>query len=112
VTPSFPEYISGHRTFSAAGAEILKRFTGSDAFGAGYTQPARTSRVEPGTTPAQDVTLSWPTFSEAADEAGISRRNGGIHFEAGDQVGRLLGRQIAAQAWEKAQSYFNGSAIP
>ena len=29
-TPPFPEYISGHSTFSAAGAEILKRFTHSD----------------------------------------------------------------------------------
>lgn len=25
------EYLSGHSTFSAAGAEILKRFTGSDS---------------------------------------------------------------------------------
>ncbi len=68
--------------------------------------------MEPGTTPAQDVTLSWSTFTEAADEAGISRRYGGIHFETGDQVGRVLGRQVAAQAWEKAQSYWNGSATP
>jgi hypothetical protein len=112
VTPPFPEYISGHSTFSAAAAEILKRFTGSDAFGASYTQRAGSSRVEPGTTPATDITLSWATFTEAADEAGISRRYGGIHFEAGDQVGRLLGRQVGAQAWEKAQSYWNGTAGP
>jgi hypothetical protein len=110
VTPPFPEYISGHSAFSAAGAEILKRFTGSDAFGASFTQPASSSRVEPGTTPAAAVTLSWATFSDAADEAGISRRYGGIHFEAGDQVGRVLGRQVAAQAWDKALTYFNGTA--
>jgi hypothetical protein len=29
-TPPFPEYSSGHSNFSAAGAEILKRFTRSD----------------------------------------------------------------------------------
>ena len=31
VTPPFPEYFSGHSVFSAAGAEVLKSFTGSDA---------------------------------------------------------------------------------
>jgi hypothetical protein len=112
VTPPFPEYISGHSTFSAAGAEILKRFTGSDTFGASYTALAGSSKFEPGITPAQDVTLSWATFSEAADEAGLSRRYGGIHFQDGDLVGRSLGRLVGAQAWEKALSYFNGSAQP
>jgi hypothetical protein len=33
--------------------------------------------------PAKDVTLSWATFNEAADQAGISRRHGGIHFLQG-----------------------------
>jgi hypothetical protein len=112
VTPPFPEYISGHSTFSAAGAEILKRFTGSDAFGASYTARAGSSKFEAGTTPAQDVTLSWATFSEAADEAGLSRRYGGIHFQDADLVGRSLGRLSGAQAWEKAQAYFNGTAQP
>jgi hypothetical protein len=31
-TPPFAEYTSGHSTFSAAAAEVLKSFTGSDAF--------------------------------------------------------------------------------
>ncbi len=108
VTPAFPEFFSGHSTFSAAGAEILQRFTGSDVFGGSFTQAAGTSRIEPGAVPATAVTLSWNTFSEAADEAGISRRYGGIHFEQGDLVGRALGRQVAAQAWDKAQSYITG----
>src|SRR5205823_985042 len=38
-TPPFPEYSSGHSSFSAAGAEILKRFTHSDRFGASVTLP-------------------------------------------------------------------------
>ena len=38
-TPPFPEYSSGHSNFSAAGAEILKRFTHSDRFGASVTLP-------------------------------------------------------------------------
>jgi hypothetical protein len=34
--------------------------------------------------PAADLMLAWETFSEAADQAGISRRYGGIHFRQGD----------------------------
>jgi hypothetical protein len=106
-TPPFPEYISGHSTFSAAGAEILRLFTHSDVFGAFVTFPPGSSNTEPELTPREPITLSWATFSDAADEAGISRRYGGIHFEAGDLVGRATGRLVARQAWRKAQSYFN-----
>ena len=31
VTPPFPEYVSGHSTFSSAAAAILAKFTGSDS---------------------------------------------------------------------------------
>ena len=110
VTPPFPEFFSGHSTFSAAGAEILKLYTGSDAFGNSVTIPAGFSRVEPGMTPATDITLSWATFSEATDQAGISRRYGGIHFKYGDLAGRAIGRQVGAQVWAKALTYFNGTA--
>jgi hypothetical protein len=100
VTPPFPEYVSGHSTFSAAGAKVITTFLGSDNFGASVTVPAGTSRIEPRTpehpgTPAKDVTLYWPTFSAAANEAGMSRRYGGIHFESGDLHGRSLGRRSA-----------------
>lgn len=105
LTPPFPEYTAGHSAFSAAGAEILKRFTGSDAFGASFTKPAGTSGVETG--PATDITLSWATFSDAADQAGISRRYGGAHFEDGDLVGKSQGRQAADLVWRKAQSYIS-----
>lgn len=105
-TPPFPEYVSGHSTYSAAAAEILKRFTGSDDFGASATLPAGSSRIEPGTTPAHTVDLHWRTFTEAADQAGMSRRYGGIHFRA-DLAGRLLGRIVAIEAWTKAQTYFH-----
>ena len=109
-TPPFPEYSSGHSNFSAAGAEILRRFTGRDAFGAAVTFAAGSSRVEPGAMPARDLTLSWSTFSEAADQAGISRRYGGIHFEQGDLDARVTGRAAASNAWARALTYFNGAA--
>lgn len=108
-TPPFPEYSSGHSTFSAAGAEILKLFTGSDDFGASVTFAAGSSKFESGAVPANDVTLQWATFSEAANQAGLSRRYGGIHFEQGDLDARSAGRRAARQAWAKAQSYISGA---
>jgi hypothetical protein len=108
-TPPFPEYSSGHSTFSAAGAEILRLYTGSDSFGDSVTFPAGSSKFEPGAVPATAVTLRWATFREAADQAGLSRRYGGIHFEQGDLDARAAGCLVAQQAWAKAQTYFNGT---
>ena len=107
VTPPFPEYYSGHSIFSAAGAETLKLFTNNDNFGYSVTIPAGSSRVEPGIVPANDTTLYWATFTDAADEAGISRRFGGIHFIDGDLVSRKIGRLVGQQAWKKTLKYFN-----
>jgi hypothetical protein len=109
-TPPFPEYVSGHSTFSSAGARVLQRFTGSDLFGARVTVRSGTSRVEPGATPLLPQILTWPTFSIALDEAGRSRRQGGIHFLDGDFQGRALGTSVGQNAWTKAQTYFNGTA--
>jgi hypothetical protein len=110
-TPPFASYISGHSTFSASAAEILKRFTGSDAFGGSFTALPGSSAVEPGLTPAPSVTLSWSTFSDAADQAGLSRRLGGIHFLADDLVGRATGRRVADLVWNKAMSHITGNAL-
>lgn len=60
------------------------------------------------TLPSGDVTLRWPTFSFAANEAGISRIYGGIHFVNADVAGRTLGQQVGAAAFDKAQRYWNG----
>ncbi len=109
-TPPFPEYFSGHSTFSAAGAEILRRWTHSDNFGAFVTFAAGSSVIEPGVTPASPVKLYWATFTDAANQAGISRRYGGIHFEVGDLAGRATGRLVGSQAWSKALQYFRGAA--
>ena len=109
VSPPFPEFFSGHSVFSATGAEILAELTGSDAFGYSVTIPAGTSSAEPGLVPAADLTFSWPTFSAAANDAGMSRRYGGIHFRTGDLTGRAMGRVIGALAVARARAYFGSS---
>jgi hypothetical protein len=108
ATPPFGEFPSGHSTFSAAAAAVLACFTGSDRFGSGAIVAAGSSLVEPGTTPAADVRLSWPTFTAAADQAGRSRRYGGIHFKTGDLVGRVLGAIVGARSWRAAADLFAG----
>jgi len=107
-TPPFAEYVSGHSTFSAAAAEVLKRFTGSDEFGASVTAPAGESQFEPGFTPVEPVTLTWDTFTEAADESGISRLYGGIHNQPGNEEGLILGRKVGDAVWEEAQFFISG----
>jgi hypothetical protein len=109
VTPPFAEYVSGHSTFSAAAATVLKLFTGSDVFGHSVTIPSGTSRVEPGVVPAHNVTLSWATFTDAADEAGVSRRHGGIHFIDADVEGRRVGKLIGAASLKKSGKLFGQS---
>jgi hypothetical protein len=110
-SPPFAEYTSGHSGFSAAAAEVLKLATGSDAFGGGVTFAPGSTQFEEGV-PAESTELAWATFTEAADEAGLSRLYGGIHFDEGDVRGRELGRDAGEAAYELAQRFIDGTAAP
>jgi hypothetical protein len=109
-TPPFPEFVSGHSAFSAAAAEVLRSFTGGDVLGFSVSFPAGSLRAEPGFAPSQDVTLLLATFTDAAAQAAISRRYGGIHFEEGDLQAREMGRHCGALAWLEASAHFEGTA--
>lgn len=107
-TPPFPEYVAGHSTFSFSAATVLTAFTRSDRFGHSVTVPQGSMTFErdlPGT----DISLTWPTFSHAAAQVGMSRRYGGIHFEDGDMHGRALGTAVGQLTWTTAQQYFHGT---
>jgi Domain of unknown function (DUF6851)/VCPO second helical-bundle domain len=103
-TSASPEHVSGHSSFSATGATLLRLATGSDALGYEVVVPANSFRLDRG--PAQDVRFKWSTFTEAADSCGLSRVYGGIHFWTGDRHGREMGEKVAQKAWRKAQVYF------
>ena len=107
LTPSFPGWVSGHATFSAASAAVLRAFTGSDYFGFSTTLPPNFGRVEPGV-PRVATALSYPTFTAAANEAALSRLLAGIHFSDDNNVGLVLGDLAGKQAWGKAQYFFDG----
>ena len=108
-TPPFPDFVSSHSAVSASAAEVLKRFTGSDKFGGSYGRAARVSGMEGKPGPSNDVLLFWATFTDAADESGMSRRYGGLHFEDADVEGRLLGRRVGSLAWHEADAYMSGT---
>ena len=107
VTPAFASYVSGHSTFSRAGAEVLAGVTGSEFFPGGVG----TATVEAGSLlhedgPTEDVTLTWATYFDASDEAGRSRIWGGIHIPADDVAGRRIGSEVGIGALALALSLF------
>jgi uncharacterized protein DUF6851 len=111
VTPSFQGYVSGHSTFSRAAAEVLTAITGSPFFPGGLAQwkvAQGTFRIESG--PSADVVLEWATYADAADQAGQSRLYGGIHVQADDFTGRIIGATCGRDAWALAQRYYAGLA--
>ena len=79
-TPPFPEYPSGHSTQSGAAATVL-----TAVFGENFAFDDST-HVDDGL-----PVRSFPNFRAAADEAGISRLYGGIHFRFGHAWVKNLG---------------------
>jgi PAP2 superfamily/Bacterial Ig-like domain len=84
VTPPFPEYTSGHSTFSGAASTVLASF-----FGANYSFSTNSLGL-PGTT------RQFTSFSQAADEAGMSRIYGGIHYMSANLAGLDTGRKLGS----------------
>jgi hypothetical protein len=83
VTPPFPDYVSGHSTFSGAAATVLSLFYGTEDL------PFTTgSDFLPG------VTRSFSTCLDAAEEAAVSRLYGGIHFRSANEDGLQAGISI------------------
>lgn len=96
-TPPFPEYTSGHSVISKTSAVILTSFFGEnfdfiDTSEVYFGLPER----------------PFKSFSQAADEAAISRLYGGIHFrdaiEEGVNQGDKIGNYILQRVGEKQVS--------
>lgn len=82
ASPPFPAYTSGHSTFSKASAQVLTHFYGTDTI-------AFTAFSD--STP---VTRSFLSLAACADEIGMSRIYGGIHFQFDNQAGKESGKKI------------------
>jgi len=98
LCPPFPSYTSGHSTISGGCAEALKIWTGSDEFGSEATLVSG-ALTEPDNL-GDTITLKFPTFTETAEMAGISRVLGGYHIQADNVAGLELGRNVAREVWK------------
>ncbi len=87
TTPPFPAYTSGHSTFSGAGAAVLVQSFRSDKI-----------RFRTASDDLPGVTRQFETIWSAAEEAGMSRIYGGIHWQfdntEGLKVGKTLGEYV------------------
>jgi membrane-associated phospholipid phosphatase len=84
ATPPFPEYVSGHSTFSAAGAVVLTHFYGPRT---GFSLSSDDM---------VGVFRNYNSFWHAAHESGLSRIYGGIHFASANVNGLALGAAVGA----------------
>ncbi len=117
LTPNFPDVASGHSTYSTAAAGVLRNLLGSNIFDQSVTLADSASRFDPngfdGVAGSGDpITLSWATFSQAAEQAGMSRLLGGIHFNDGNLQGQIIGAQVGAITNAKLDLLFNSSLAP
>ena len=86
-----PEHTSGHSAYSGAGEAVLRGFFCADNIAftfASDTAPGGQART-------------YASFSSAANEAGLSRVFGGIHFQFSNQDGLTVGRAIGAEVLAK-----------
>ena len=119
-TPPFPEYTSGHSTFSGAAARVLTSVTGTTGTPAALTVTIprgahpRQLTGEPMVTDAdavtRDTTLRWSSYTVMARDAGLSRLLGGIHFTDADVEGRSAGDAAGAAAHSKVRAHLSGNA--
>lgn len=109
LCPSFQGYVSGHSTISGGCAEALRLWTGSDVFGSSV-ELIPGSLTEPDNL-GEKVVLHFPTFTETANMAGMSRVMGGYHIQSDNIEGLKLGRNVAHEEW-KFYNFHIGNKIP
>ena len=108
VTPPFAGFVSGHSTFSRAGAQVMEFMTGSEYFpgGLGEFEAVQNDYLQFEDGPSVTITLQWATYRDASDQCSLSRIWGGIHPPIDDIPGRMIGEQVGITAFNLADSIF------
>lgn len=94
-TPEFPSYTSGHSTFGAAGVRLIAHLYGTDQVAFSGRSPDQVLWPQ-----LTGVTRHWTSLSQAAEENGMSRLYGGVHWEIDHTAAMSAGKAIADQAFE------------
>jgi hypothetical protein len=125
VTPPFPDFVSGHSTFSMSSAKIFCYLLETDSIN--LNNPVitndmiqllcpvvthtinfslnnvfifpHTSKIESSSVPSTAINLNWNCWTDMARSSGKSRLYGGIHVESSNQGGLYLGSLIADKIW-------------
>lgn len=108
ATADHPEYPSGSTSLCHAYAEAAQLFLGTDEIEIRWPAPAGSSLVEPGITPATDLILSWDTWTDYAEDCGMSRLWSGVHFLPSIENAVGYSTQIGERAYELVQRHIAG----
>jgi membrane-associated phospholipid phosphatase len=102
-TPPFPAYVSGHSTFSSAASAVLTSLFGPNVSFASQADTA--AGWLPVATERSPKVRTFNSFGQAAEEAGLSRIYGGIHFNfdntEGAELGAGIGYHVVSNALKK-----------
>ena len=82
-TPPFPEYTSGHSVISSAAASVLTNILGNNISFVDSTEYKYLGLIK-----------SFPSIDSAANQAGVSRIYGGIHYRSAVENGKQHGKKI------------------
>ena len=93
-TPEFPAYPSGHSTFGAAAAELIALLLGHDDVAFSGRSPDEVLWPQ-----LKGVVRHWTSLSQMADENGMSRLYGGVHWALDHTEAMKAGRAISRQAF-------------
>jgi len=96
-TPPIPDYDSGHSVEGGAAAEVLQRFFKTDQVRFNLCS-LTLSLPEEQCGGEQEVLRSYSSFTQAANENGISRILIGYHFRKAVEEGIKHGRRIGKRA--------------
>ncbi|MFQ4144874.1 vanadium-dependent haloperoxidase [Chlorogloeopsis sp. ULAP02] len=97
-SPPFPAYISGHATFGAAHAAMMRLFFGRDSISfTATTEDPNALRDENGI----KLTRTFTSFTEAARENGRSRIYLGVHYQLDAEGGFESGTKVAEFAFNR-----------
>lgn len=87
ITPPFPDYVSGHTTYTGAFVHVLERLFGTD--------PVTFTLTNLGVPAGDEPSRTYHSIRELSDEMIEARILAGIHFRTADRDGDRLGRQVA-----------------
>ncbi len=120
LTPPFPDCPSGHSTFSSTAASILSVLIGNNIQELNISMPGQElnmlspifpkdydincnlaniiipmdcSKIQKNV-PSKPINITFKSWDELAESAGISRIYGGIHHQSSNQIGLNVGKEI------------------